>query len=72
MALHSSRVAHMLSMLINFLAHDEGQDLVEYTLLMAFVIVTMAGLVMGIGDSVKTVTSISTSQLNAADVATHN
>ena len=61
----------MLSMLISFLAHDEGQDLVEYTLLMAFVIVTKAGLVMGIGDSVKTVTNISTSQLNAADTMTH-
>jgi len=61
----------MLSMLISFLAHDEGQDLVEYTLLMAFVIVTMTGLVMGIGDSVKTVTNISTSQLNAADTMTH-
>jgi len=61
----------MLSMLISFLAHDEGQDLVEYTLLMAFVIVTMTGLVMEIGDSVKTVTNISTSQLNAADTMTH-
>jgi Flp pilus assembly pilin Flp len=61
----------MNAQLIQFLAQDNGQDLVEYTLLMAFVVVTMAGLVLGIGDSVKTVTTISTSQLNAADATIH-
>ena len=61
----------MTSLLISCLAHDEAQDLVEYTLLMAFVIVTMAGLVMGIGESVKTITSVSASQINAANAMIH-
>ena len=66
-AVDSSRVAEMTTLLIGCLAREDGQDLVEYSLLMAFVIVTMAGLVMGIGDSVKTITSVSASQISAAN-----
>ena len=61
----------MISLLVSCLANNEAQDLIEYTLLMAFVIVTMAGLILGIGDSVKTITSMSTSQINAADAMLH-
>lgn len=61
----------MTSLLMSCLAHDEGQDLVEYSLLMAFVVVTMAGLVMGLGDSVKSITSISKSQIDAANTLIH-
>jgi Flp pilus assembly pilin Flp len=61
----------MISLLVSCLENNEAQDLIEYTLLMAFVIVTMAGLILGIGDSVKTITSISNSQLNAADGMLH-
>jgi len=59
----------MTSLLISCLTNTEAQDLIEYTLLMAFVIVTMAGLILGIGDSVKTITSVSNAQINAADAA---
>jgi Flp pilus assembly pilin Flp len=61
----------MTSLLIVFLAHDEGQDLIEYTLLMAFIVVSVAGLMMGLGDSVKTITSISKSQIDLANTMLH-
>lgn len=61
----------MLSLLISCLVNDEAQDLVEYTLLVAFVFFTVAGLVSGIGTSVHTITSISTSQIQAADAQLH-
>ena len=61
----------MTSLLKNFLIHDEAQDLVEYSLLVAFVFFTVAGLVMGLGDSVKTITSISNSQLSSANAQLH-
>jgi Flp pilus assembly pilin Flp len=57
----------MTSLLLNFLANDQAQDMVEYSLLIAFVFFTIMGLVVGMGDSVHTITSISTSQLSAAD-----
>ena len=61
----------MITLLVSCLADNEAQDLVEYSLLIAFVICTMAGLVLGMGHSVQTVTSISTSQLNAANAFDH-
>ena len=61
----------MISLFLDCLTNNEAQDLVEYSLLLAFVICTMAGLVLGIGQSIQTVTSISTSQINAADAMTH-
>ena len=61
----------MTSLLISCLANTQAQDLIEYSLLMAFVIVTMAGLILGIGDSVKTITSISNSQINSASDMLH-
>ena len=61
----------MTTLLISCLTNTEAQDLIEYSLLMAFVIVTMAGLILGIGDSVKSITSISNSQLNSANGMLH-
>lgn len=61
----------MISLLVSCLSDNEAQDLVEYSLLIAFVICTMAGLVLGIGSSVQTVTSISNSQINAANGMIH-
>ncbi|SPF45685.1 hypothetical protein SBA4_3410002 [Candidatus Sulfopaludibacter sp. SbA4] len=61
----------MTSLLVSCLTNNEAQDLVEYSLLIAFVICTMAGLVLGIGDSIQTVTSISNSQINAAGALIH-
>ena len=37
----------------NFLADDSGQDLIEYTLLMAFVALASAALFLGSGGSIS-------------------
>jgi len=52
-----------------FLTDDGGQDLIEYTLLMAFVALASAALFLGAGGSVSGIWSTSNSQLAAANVA---
>jgi len=51
----------------NFLKEEEGQDLIEYTLLMAFVALASAALFIGAGASVKGIWSTTNSQLTAAN-----
>ena len=46
---------------------DDGQDLTEYTLLLAFVIVVTAGLFGFGGDSIKGIVSKTNSQLVVAN-----
>jgi Flp pilus assembly pilin Flp len=53
----------------SFLADDHGQDLIEYTLLMAFVALASAALFLGAGGSIKGIWSTSNSQLDAANTA---
>jgi len=50
-----------------FLKDESGQDLIEYTLLMAFVALASAALFIGAGGSVKGIWSTSNSQLAAAN-----
>ena len=45
---------------------DSGQDLIEYTLLLAFIVFITAGVVSIGGQSIKGITSTSNSQLVAA------
>jgi len=59
----------MKSLLLSLLINEEAQDLIEYTLLLAFVVFTVAGLVLGIGNNVAGITNTSTSQINAANAA---
>jgi Flp pilus assembly pilin Flp len=49
---------------------DSGQDLVEYTLLLAFVVFVTAGLVGFGGQSIHGITSKTNSQLSAANQQT--
>ena len=70
-ALHSLRDIYMKSLLASCLADSEGQDVLEYALLLAFVVVCVATLVLGMGKNVQTITSVSNAQLVAADAATH-
>lgn len=49
-----------------FLSDDTGQDLVEYTLLIAFVALTTAGLFLGSGASVSQAWSSANSVLTTA------
>ena len=53
----------------NFLRDEQGQDLIEYTLLLAFVALASAALFIGAGNSVKGIWSITNSQLAAANTS---
>lgn len=50
-----------------FLKSEEGQDIVEYTLLLAFIIFTMIGLAIGMKGSIIGITSTSNSQISYAN-----
>jgi Flp pilus assembly pilin Flp len=58
-----------MSLLNSFFAEDHGQDLIEYTLLMAFVALASAALFVGTGGSVSGIWSASNSQLGAANTS---
>jgi Flp pilus assembly pilin Flp len=57
----------MKHMLKNFIQDEQGQDLIEYTLLMAFVALASAALFIGSGGSIAGIWSTSNSQLGAAN-----
>jgi Flp pilus assembly pilin Flp len=48
---------------------EQGQDLIEYTLLMAFVALASAALFLGAGGSISGIWSTSNSQLVAANAS---
>jgi Flp pilus assembly pilin Flp len=52
-----------------FLANEQGQDLIEYTLLMAFVAIASAGLFLGAGGDVKGVWTTTNNELTKANTA---
>jgi Flp pilus assembly pilin Flp len=52
-----------------FISDEQGQDLIEYTLLMAFVALASAALFLGAGGSISGIWSTSNSQLSAANTA---
>ena len=58
-----------MTSLANFLHADEGQDLIEYTLLMAFVALASAALFLGAGGSIKGIWTTTNSQLEAANTS---
>jgi len=56
-----------MTFLRNFWNDEQGQDLIEYTLLMAFVALASAALFIGAGKSISTIwTSTNNSLSNAA------
>ena len=56
-----------MTFLRNLWNDEQGQDLIEYTLLMAFVALASAALFLGAGGSIKGIWSTSSTQLaNAA------
>jgi Flp pilus assembly pilin Flp len=60
----------MKQLLSTFLTDDNGQDLIEYTLLMAFVALASAALFIGAGGSINTIWTTANTQLsNAASSA---
>ena len=56
-----------MNALKNFWNDEQGQDLIEYTLLMAFVALASAALFLGAGGSIKGIWSTTNSQLEAAN-----
>ncbi|MGD0773162.1 MAG: Flp family type IVb pilin [Candidatus Solibacter sp.] len=58
-----------MTFLRNLWNDEQGQDLIEYTLLMAFVALASAALFLGAGNSVKGIWSASSSQLSAANTS---
>jgi Flp pilus assembly pilin Flp len=59
-----------MNMMRNFLRDEQGQDLIEYTLLLAFVALASAALFIGAGVSINTIWTTANTQLgNAATAA---
>jgi Flp pilus assembly pilin Flp len=54
---------------VNFLKDEQGQDLIEYTLLLAFVALASAALFIGAGTSVKGIWTTTSTQLVNANTA---
>ena len=59
----------MKLLIANLLNDEQGQDLIEYTLLMAFVALASAALFLGAGGSIAGIWTKSNTQLVAANVA---
>jgi Flp pilus assembly pilin Flp len=57
-------VKHMLK---SFIQDEQGQDLIEYTLLMAFVALASAALFIGAGGSISGIWTTTNSQLGTAN-----
>jgi len=62
-----------MTLVRNFWKDEQGQDLIEYTLLMAFVALASAALFLGAGGSIHCIWTISNAQLaNAATSASQS
>ena len=55
-----------MTILKNFIRDEQGQDLIEYTLLLAFVALASAALFISAGGSVNTIWSVANSRLSTA------
>jgi len=59
----------MRNLLVGFLREENGQDLIEYTLLMAFIALASAAIFTSAGNSIQGIWSSSSGQLSAANAA---
>jgi Flp pilus assembly pilin Flp len=55
----------------DFWNNEQGQDLIEYTLLVAFIAFASAALFLVAGGSIAGITSVSNSRLEAANSSAH-
>ena len=53
----------------NFLREEHGQDLIEYTLLLAFVCLASAALFINTGQSISGIWNVANTRLSAANSA---
>jgi Flp pilus assembly pilin Flp len=59
----------MKKYLTSFLSDEQGQDLIEYTLLLAFVALASAALFIGAGGSVAGIWTVTNTQLASANTS---
>jgi Flp pilus assembly pilin Flp len=59
----------MKNYFVRFAQDETGQDLIEYTLLMAFVALASAALFIGAGGSIKGIWTSTNSQLTVANTS---
>jgi Flp pilus assembly pilin Flp len=59
----------MKELMLRFVREEEGQDLIEYTLLLAFVCLASAALFINAGASMANIWSITNVVLTSADTA---
>jgi Flp pilus assembly pilin Flp len=64
---HLYTMSYLLrSTLFNFLRDEQGQDLIEYTLLLAFVALASASIFISVGGSTSTIWGAASNQLSTA------
>lgn len=56
----------MKNMLVNFVKDEQGQDLIEYTLLMAFIALASAAVFTNAGKSISSIWQSASTQLSNA------
>jgi Flp pilus assembly pilin Flp len=59
----------MKNMFMRFAKDEQGQDLIEYTLLMAFIALASAAIFVNAGNSLKTIWNNASGQLSNAAVS---
>ena len=59
----------MKNLMMRFAQEDQGQDLVEYTLLLAFVCLASAAMFINAGASLSNIWTRANTQLSAANVS---
>ncbi|MGI8988716.1 MAG: Flp family type IVb pilin [Bryobacteraceae bacterium] len=59
----------MKSLLISLITEEQGQDLVEYSLLLGFLCLAAAALFIGAGGNIQTVWTVANNQLSTAAVS---
>ncbi len=59
----------MTNFIKNFVRDEQGQDLVEYTLLLAFVCLASAAIFVGVGESLNGIWTVANSRAVAANTA---
>ena len=59
----------MRQLLTKLIRDEQGQDLIEYTLLLAFIVLASAAMMTGAGSSVKGIWTVANSRLVAANLS---
>ena len=59
----------MKQFMMRFVREEEGQDMVEYTLLLAFVCLASAALFVNVGQSLSGIWNVASSRADAANTA---